>query len=441
MDPLTKLVSGRLKAQPVPGPHPDAELLSAFAENALPEADRAPLLNHLGACSDCRGILFLALPESEEAQKVLIPKASRFRRWGLAWGAAVATVAVAAVFLTTERLEHQNRMAQMAASVSATRPETAADIQAETGTQDKIAAETPPPELDRMQAARDASAGRKAAAAAENEVHPQPEAKHMTGKMQAQLDFDQSGEVHVQSPAQSAGALVGKLRDKEQEGEKDEKQKENSAALGVAMADSGSAGKPKDSVYATTGAAKSRADQPSVTGLRAAVPADAVGTPAPAAPSANVPAPSEVVEVQSAAPFETRSSSSSASLSKVTKLGVTGQNVASVLPKWSLSSAGEVQRSLDRGKTWLPAQPVAGIVFRAVASVGQDVWAAGNGGALYHSPDCGLTWATLTVKEDGKAVQDDFTGIDFSDAVHGRLKTSAGAEFTTSDGGQTWQRK
>src|SRR5450432_3419185 len=102
MGPLTKLVSGRLKAQPTLGPHPDAALLSAFAENALPTADRGPLLQHLGACSDCREILFLALPESAEAQKTLILKPSRFRRWGLAWGAAVATVAIAAVLFTTE---------------------------------------------------------------------------------------------------------------------------------------------------------------------------------------------------------------------------------------------------------------------------------------------------------------------------------------------------
>jgi len=425
MGPLTKLVSGRLKAQPTLGPHPDAALLSAFAENTLPQSDRGPLLQHLGACSDCREILFLALPESVEAQKVLILKPSWFRRWGLTWGAAVAAVAIAAVVLNTTHLGRKDQSLKTA-------------VTAAPAAENKIAAEATPPELDQMQAARDASARKKTAAVAENEPRPQPEAKHMTGKMQAPLVFDRSGEVHVQSPAQSAnavGALASGARDKEKEGEKDEKQKENSAAVGIAIADSGSAGKPTDSAYATTEAGRSRADEPAASGQQAVV--SGADSSAPAAPIANVPPSSEVIEVEAAAPL-VENQTSSASMSKVEKLGVTGRNFAAVLPKWSLSAAGGVQRSLDHGKTWLPAQPVAGVVFRAVASVGQEVWAAGNGGALYHSADAGLAWARLTVKEDGKAVQDDFTGIDFTDAAHGRLKASGGAELTTSDGGQTW---
>jgi hypothetical protein len=46
MDPVKKLVSGRLRAE-VPGLHPDADLLSAFAEKALPERDRVQVLAHL----------------------------------------------------------------------------------------------------------------------------------------------------------------------------------------------------------------------------------------------------------------------------------------------------------------------------------------------------------------------------------------------------------
>src|SRR5690348_15668608 len=67
---FSKLVSGRLKAQTV-GPHPGPEVLAAFAENALPDAERAQLLQHLGDCSDCRDVVYLAMPESDGAQKVL----------------------------------------------------------------------------------------------------------------------------------------------------------------------------------------------------------------------------------------------------------------------------------------------------------------------------------------------------------------------------------
>src|SRR5258708_21638857 len=98
MDRIAKLVSGRLKARASTGPHPGPELLTAFAENALPEADRGQLLQHLGACSDCREILYLALPVSVPAQKVLVLQPRPFRRWALGWGALVASVAIAAVF-------------------------------------------------------------------------------------------------------------------------------------------------------------------------------------------------------------------------------------------------------------------------------------------------------------------------------------------------------
>jgi hypothetical protein len=280
MDPLVKHVAGRLKAQPAPGPHPDAELLSAFAENALPEADRGRLLQHLGACSDCREILFLALPESAEAQKVLILKPSRFRRWELTWGATVAAVAVAAVLFTTQRLEQKNLRAKMVAPASAPRSEAAADIQAETGTENNIAAEAPPPELDQMQAAREASAtDKKIAAAEENAAKPQPEAKHMTGKMQAPLVFDRSGEVHVQSPAQSAraaGAVASNDNDRD-------KAKQDHAVAGFSggLAQPASAGTAADSERAVNEISKSTANLRAATGQQTA----AVQTPADQTPA------------------------------------------------------------------------------------------------------------------------------------------------------------
>ena len=69
MDAIKKLVSGRLKAQAA-GAHPDPELLAAFAENGLSGRDRDGMLIHLSACTDCREVLYLALPDPAEAQQV-----------------------------------------------------------------------------------------------------------------------------------------------------------------------------------------------------------------------------------------------------------------------------------------------------------------------------------------------------------------------------------
>ena len=206
MDQLSKHVAGRLKAQSSPGPHPDPELLSAFAENVLPEADRGLLLQHLGACSDCREIVFLALPESAEAQKVLVLNPSRFRRWGFR-GALVASVAVVAIFFATNRLAHRNQTSAKLATMPAAAPET----------DTKIAAETPPAELNQIQSVRaaDKTAADKTkvpTTLSATEPKPQPEAKHMTAILQPELVFEDSGEVQVRSQQKSAdvGALAKK---------------------------------------------------------------------------------------------------------------------------------------------------------------------------------------------------------------------------------------
>src|SRR5215469_790237 len=107
MESVRKLVSGRLKTQSA-GPHPDADLLSAFAENALPEAERKHVLAHLADCGGCREVVFLlSLPQPADEQKVLIP---RPRRWhmSLRWGSAVASIVIlAGVFAARRELSRR----------------------------------------------------------------------------------------------------------------------------------------------------------------------------------------------------------------------------------------------------------------------------------------------------------------------------------------------
>src|ERR1700692_2678849 len=93
MDAVKKLVSGRLKAQTA-GTHPDPELLAAFAENSLSGRDRDGLLNHLSACTDCREVLYLALPDPAEAQQVLAPSSVRQPRLALRWATLAASVII-----------------------------------------------------------------------------------------------------------------------------------------------------------------------------------------------------------------------------------------------------------------------------------------------------------------------------------------------------------
>src|SRR5437867_5551636 len=100
MDRFRKFVSGRLQVQAA-GPHPDPDVLAAFAENALLDAERAQLLQHLGACHDCREILYLAAPDSAEAQKVLSFQPKRSSRLVFRWGALAASIVIVGIAVTT----------------------------------------------------------------------------------------------------------------------------------------------------------------------------------------------------------------------------------------------------------------------------------------------------------------------------------------------------
>jgi hypothetical protein len=160
------LSSGRLSATAV-GPHPDADLLSAFAEKALPDAERDRVLQHLGNCGECREILYLAMPDSQQQQKVLSFPARFSRGWGLRWGAVAASVVVIGALVGSRYQAHKT-------------------VTGSAGYYDKLAEEKAPADLERL---RDAEVrnGRvenkkEAAPPAENRSSPSalPQAKHMT---------------------------------------------------------------------------------------------------------------------------------------------------------------------------------------------------------------------------------------------------------------------
>jgi hypothetical protein len=65
-----------MKSNPQPDLHPDAESLNAFAELALPEQEREQILLHLGGCSRCRQVVYLA---REAVAGLAMDEAAAFR--------------------------------------------------------------------------------------------------------------------------------------------------------------------------------------------------------------------------------------------------------------------------------------------------------------------------------------------------------------------------
>lgn len=184
MNGMRKLVSARLRAQAVAGPHPDAEVLSAFAEKALPEVQRKAVLQHLSECANCRDVVFLSLPESSEAQPVLALPSRRFSRLALGWGTLAAAIAVCVVVFVGTR--HQQTIANYKAPAPAKEP-------------GRMAAELKTPsDVAEMRTLRDDRVATRTGAVRELERDKSiPTPKHMTAKPAGKFDFDQNEEVRL----------------------------------------------------------------------------------------------------------------------------------------------------------------------------------------------------------------------------------------------------
>jgi hypothetical protein len=112
-----------------------------------------------------------------------------------------------------------------------------------------------------------------------------------------------------------------------------------------------------------------------------------------------------------------------------------------LIPRWTLSSDGTLQRSLDSGRTWQTIPVSSQTIFRALAANGLDIWVGGAAGALFHSSDAGQHWTQVRPMVNGEALADDIIGVEFRDALHGRLTSSIEETWVTADAGQTWEKQ
>jgi len=116
------------------------------------------------------------------------------------------------------------------------------------------------------------------------------------------------------------------------------------------------------------------------------------------------------------------------------------QASAPLIPRWTLSADGALQRSFDSGKTWETIAVPGKAVFRALAAVDSDIWLGGSSGSLYHSADAGQHWIQVQPVADGQALTADIIGVEFTDARQGKLTTANHEIWTTADGGQNWHK-
>jgi len=108
--------------------------------------------------------------------------------------------------------------------------------------------------------------------------------------------------------------------------------------------------------------------------------------------------------------------------------------------RWRISADGHLEHRVAEDE-WARVLANQATTFRAVSVVGSDVWAGGEGGALFRSRDDGLHWRRIPLVTTSGAETGTITSIKFETSQQGTVLTAAGSRWTTSDGGLTWTQR
>jgi hypothetical protein len=161
------------------------------------------------------------------------------------------------------------------------------------------------------------------------------------------------------------------------------------------------------------------------------------------APAASVPRPSTAPSPPRAATAAVSADALKAKAPSLAFRGALAGAFAQFSARWTISADGKVQRSTDQGATWQDVHVDDQVTFRVLQALGRDIWAGGSGGALYHSPDGGLTWNRVRLSEGGVSPTDAIVAIITSTGHPERLtiRTASGEQWMTEDNGQHWLRE
>lgn len=381
---IPKIVRQRLAAKSEAGAHPDANLLTAFSEQRLARRERDSVLRHLSQCCDCREVVFLSAPQFEVETETVRERSSWLGSPVLRWGAlaACAVVVVAAVSLR-QRSSHFE-------GLNGPLPEVAVKEQGPPAAQNTVIAQ----QLEKDRSTMDYKSRTDAIEPERRASKPAPE---------AMAKADQAPAVPAQYGSESAGALASETaatRDLHMLARSAQPAAPApvQAAEPMVMAENSTAA--KDSMEASLGKAKQ-------------------------AVQANVPAENKVAKLEVPA--------------AAVAMGGAQAVFKKIAPRWTLSADGTLQRSLDGGKTWKTIPVAADATLTAVAAMDSDIWVGGSHGSLYHSTDAGDHWTQVVPTTGGQSLTSNVIGIEFTDAVHGKITTADQEIWTTSDGGQSWQ--
>lgn len=451
--------------------HPDADLLTAFAERQLTARERERVLAHLGTCAICREIFALAAPETIATQPVLTP--ARTGSWwsirSYQYGALAAALAIAAfglALLRPDRAQQFQKVAQVAAAPqpkpSTERSDAAADS-AEKMQREPATSSAHAEERTRVAATSDSALAKKSVTIATPSAAPPKELDQLADNSYAfqtsRTDAKRDREVRYSNTMNDSGPTVA------------------DAAKPASVATEARANRETASVNAAdlpaAAAAKTApVQQPSPPSASSAV---AHGAPLSGNPPARVvtstkdayaPKSTEVSAANGAVTTESATSANAlasqdsgapvghlATLQRAPMTARAGalakteeekQKALARDPNYSKRAAiwrinnGRLQK-LDPTRSAFDDVAISGTSrLSVVGSLGSEVWVGGTGGALYYSNDQGAHW--ITVSTGGWSKDATFTGITPTALRSVEVHLSNGQRWRSADAGASWSR-
>jgi hypothetical protein len=486
MQDVPQFVLNRLQAKPVPGSHPDADLLTAFAEQSLAGSERALVMEHLAACADCRDVVALALPVTEAVAhaSVATPRIGWLSSPILRWSALAAGIVVVA---SAGVLEYSHRNQQQAAASNRMQSEIA---QLPRTLNQSLPTLNPPSATETTVLQTEA---RKKASSATNSkrltLHEPTAGSVGAAPSPAGIGAGSGGGMVVISGSTPVGGVgtgagIGAGSGSSDRGasfiQPSPQAKQGPSAQSAQQHSATAAGQQKKigaasemvtvEVQAEAGVVNTES---AATGQNQVITQNQTNLPLNGRNFTDL----NVVKAKDPVPSQAAASAPSAP-ALAAPMQMSQSVMVRPLPQWSISPAGVLQRSFDGGNTWENVNPAlntassgsrAGMAiavradpatsdqgkqnqdakaarnptpaFRAVAATGSDVWAGGVGSILYHTSDAGNLWTRVTLSAGGVVPTGDIISIRFTDPQHGELSTSTGELWSTSDNGQTWKKQ
>ncbi|HSZ63216.1 MAG TPA: hypothetical protein VK828_15545 [Terriglobales bacterium] len=452
MTDVPKIVHDRLRApaleenrKAAEPEHPDANLLAALAEQSLTATERDGVLEHLARCEDCRETVALAIPpedvralptaaDDEKDETVSIPSAKKpvphkFFAWpSLRWAALAAGVAVVGSVLLFRPVKLNRPPAS---------PEVASTAVPSTALRARSAGPPPMTTPSANERARAAANSDEANLVIETPLSkgasPRKFAAQPTlapAPVQAGPDMPLARNKKSSQPAETLANMPGMLA------------RDDSVA--------GETGRSATLTAEVSAAVTERNEAPAIEKAKPAMQGTAQVTQVNGSPATGV---NQEQATAAAMPgLQAHATTSNAKLAmdaNTTSAAAFAQHNFA----WTIS-AGVLQRSLDGGQTWQDNLH-AELALLCYARNDDEIWAGGQGGALYQSVDGGLTWIQLHPTSEGRQLTTDIGRIELRNLSIGVksgnkdtqtpseivVSTSNKESWTSTDGGKSWKTK